>query len=170
MPICPECKQDFRQRSQGACPGCGTEVSVYNGVWFRTEEGAPTVAVIKHLEKRISDKHSVGRPKRVNYVISTKGSRYQRELVTAERLLEAADWDLDLVRDAIDILFDDLQFNFKNRTSLIGIEQDYGLALAIATATREADEEQAEKEIEALKRVQRNMDALFGGSNALDIS
>jgi len=139
-------------------------------VWFRTEEGAPTVAVIKHLEKRISDKHSVGRPKRVNYVISTKGSRYQRELVTAERLLEAADWDLDLVRDAIDILFDDLQFNFKNRTSLIGIEQDYGLALAIATATREADEEQAEKEIEALKRVQRNMDALFGGSNALDIS
>lgn len=168
MPICPSCKGEFRQRKEGACPGCGAEVNVYSGRWFREEDGAPTVAIIKHLEKRVSDKHSVGRPTRVNYKISPKGARYTRELVTAERLLEAAGWDLDLVLAAIDLLFDDLQFNFKNRVSLIGIETDFGLALAISEATRAAQDEQDIKEIEALRYIQRNYDALFGDNDEVD--
>lgn len=137
MPICPSCKGEFEKRKNGGCPGCGTPVNVYNGYWYLETIGSPTVALVEEFENQVSRVQSALRQVPVIYRITRKGARYRRELVVAQRLLEAADGDYELTKEALVFLFFDPQFNFKTRVSLIGIERDYGLALSIVTALRE---------------------------------
>ncbi len=172
MPVCPACHEESRARKQGACPKCGEDVETFNGVWYRDSIGNPVLYIIRHFEKRVSDKNSFGRPVRVNYVIPQKGHRWIRELIVVEELLEASDFDVDLVIGTINILFDDKDFNFKNRSSFMGIQRDYGLALALAQAQLEAWKVQHNKEQAVLETIY-NKEDIFGegGRNdSMDIS
>ena len=154
MPICPSCKQEFDRRKNGECPGCGTAVQNYNGRWYREEIGSPTIAILEHFEKRVSMKQRAERDAPVNYRIPRKGDRFRRELVVAERLLDSAD-DIDVVLKTIDFLFDDRQFNFKSRSSLMGIEKDFGLAMAIVIAVQEAEEAKRKQDTSAIDKILR---------------
>jgi len=113
-------------------------VSAYNGAWFRTVLGSPTVALVEHLEKRVTHRQSAMRGTFVYYTIPRKGTRWTRELVSAERLLKLADMDYDLAAETIDLLFSDKQFNFKTNDSLMYLDKDFTLALAIVKAERAA--------------------------------
>lgn len=172
MPVCPACQEWSRARKNGACPKCGVEVETFEGVWYRESIGNPALFIVRHFEKRVSDKNSVGRPVRVNYVIPQKGHRWKRELIVVEQLLEASDFDVDLVIGTINILFEDSSFNFKNRTSFLGIQGDYGLALAIARANLEAFRKSQKKEQTILDNIYQKEDIFGkGGRNdSMDIS
>ena len=172
MPECPACQVWSRARKNGACPKCGVEVETFSGVWYRESIGNPTLYIVRHFEKRISDKNSDGRPVRVNYTIPQKGHRWKRELIVVEQLLEASDFDVDLVIGTINLLFEDRSFNFKNRTSFLGIQGDYGLALAIARANLEAQRQDRKKKEETLEILYGREDIFgTGGRNdSMDIS
>ena len=161
MPVCPACQEWSRARKNGACPKCGVEVETFNGVWYRESIGNPTLYIVRHFEKRVSDKNSDGRPVRVNYTIPQKGHRWKRELIVVEQLLEASDFDVDLVIMTIDLLFEDKSFNFKNRTSFLGIQADYGLALAIARAQLDARRQENAKKQNTLEKLHARED-IFG--------
>ena len=158
MPVCPKCKETFRTRKNNACPGCREPVEIYKGRWYRTSDGNPGLHIVEHYEKRISDKISYNRPVRVNFVIPRTGQRWMREMVVVERFLETADGDLDLVIDAINLLFDDRMFNFKNRNSFMGIERDFCQALAIAEANKRAKLLAFNKENQAIQKVMQKED------------
>lgn len=172
MPVCPACHQESRARRNGACPMCEVEVEAFNGVWYRESIGNPTLYIVRHFEKRISDKNSDGRPVRVNYTIPQKGHRWKRELIVVEELLEASDFDVDLVIGTINLLFEDRTFNFKNRSSFLGIQRDYGLALAIARAQLAAYREEMAKKTNTLDKLYAREDIFGeGGRNdSMDIS
>jgi hypothetical protein len=70
--------------------------------------------------------------KRINFVIPVKAARYRRELVQAERLLDLAEFDLDLALAALDVLFEHSRFRRKSYTTLLWLEDDYLVALALA--------------------------------------
>lgn len=161
MPECPACQEWSRARKNGACPKCGVEVETFSGVWYRESIGNPTLYIVRHFEKRISDKNSDGRPVRVNYTIPQKGHRWKRELIVVEELLQASNYDVDLVITTLNLLFEDKSFNFKNRTSFLGIQRDYGLALAIARAQLEAYRKDMAKKTETLEKLYARED-IFG--------
>src|SRR5690554_6226398 len=124
MPVCPVCRTEGTKRIAGGCPNCGARVDVYKGRWYRSSLGSPSAALVKHLEERVSQVLSYHRVNPVTFSIPKRGLRYKRELVAAERLLDLADGNFDLAKDALDILFDDKKFNWKTRDSLIYIERD----------------------------------------------
>jgi len=147
MPLCPACHTEQARRVRGACPSCGARVEAYNGRWYRAEIGSPTLAILRHFEARVSQTLSQGKPAPVVFAIPRKGLRFRRELVAAERLLEYAEGDYDLAIAAVDLLFDERKFNWKTRDSLLWLEREFLLALAIARANRLA-QAQAERAVE----------------------
>jgi hypothetical protein len=153
MPICPNCKTEQTKRKDGGCPRCGTPVQVFGGRWYREEIGCPTVSLLEHFERRVSKRQSAMKGFPVKFTIPRKSLRYKRELVQAERMLDAAEGDYDAAMRALDILFEDPQFSFKTRTSLIGILIDYNLSVAIATAEKLAKEKVAQKQAEYIDKV-----------------
>jgi hypothetical protein len=102
------------------------------------------MAILKHFERLVSQKQAQARGIPVVFKVPPKGHRYKLELVFAARLLDEAGGELDLVRSTLDTLFFDRDFNFKTRTSLVGIQKDYTLALSIVQA-QEAAKKLADK-------------------------
>jgi hypothetical protein len=79
----------------------------------------------------------------------------------AARYLEAAEFDVPLVKEAIDLLFDHPEFNFKTRTSLLGFnEVDFGVTLFLAQGIREEKAAQARINSANLAKVEQ-MEDLF---------
>jgi hypothetical protein len=153
MAICPACQTEQKKREAGVCPNCRVKIEIHGGRWFRAGMGSPNAALLEQFEKRVSESLSAGREVPVIYRIPRKGVRFRRELAVAERLIEAADYDYTLAVETLDVLFADRRFNWKTRDSLLWIERDYNLALAIARSNREAARLQLEKEQKAVKGI-----------------
>lgn len=154
MPTCPECKGEFRQRKDGACPGCGLDVILYRGHWFSKEEGNPTVRILKTWEKLMSIRL------RSSFSIPEKLARYRTELVHARNLLELAEWDLDLSKRAVEILFNDDRFLWKTYSSILHMWNDFPVALTIARAQREEEEREIRRQDEAWAEME-SMEDIF---------
>ena len=153
MPSCPACHTEQARRVSGACPKCYTPVEVYAGHWFRKGTGSPSLAVLRYFEKLVSDQLSSGRPNKVLFSIPPFGARYKRELVVAERLLMLANWDIDLVKAALDVLFTDHRYAWKTRNTMLYIEAEFNTALAIARANLELKTQAAANERKALEGI-----------------
>jgi len=125
-------------------------LQLYNGFFYREAIGTPTVAILAHLEKRVSQVLSYGRPNKVVFHIPSKSPRYRRELIAAERLLARTSGDFDLVIATLDLLFDDRRFQWKSYDSLIYIDKDFTTALAIAKANQEITKEREKRTAEAI--------------------
>jgi hypothetical protein len=136
MPLCPQCKQDVRRKND-CCPKCGTELLIYKGSYYRASQGSPTLLILKRFEQLVSEQSSKKQNMIVCFHISKKTPHYARELAQAERLLVMAEGDLDLVLATLVVLFDNPQFSFKMRSSLLGIDRDFNLAMAVARAILE---------------------------------
>jgi hypothetical protein len=158
MPVCPVCHIKQERRVGGACPNCGAQVEVHKGLWYRAGLGSPSVAILKHFEKRVSQSLSYGCSNPVIFTIPRKGIRYKRELVTAERLLNDCDGDYDLAIASLDVLFDDNKFNWKTRDTLLYIEPEFLVALAIAKADQEIKREKERREAQALAQIMNRED------------
>lgn len=151
MPVCPACHTEQTRRVAGGCPNCGISVNVYKGNWFRTSLGSPNAALLHHFEKLVSKQLSKG-DVQVNFTIPRKNKmRYNRELATAERLLDAANYDYSLATDTLELLFTDKRFSWKSKDSLLWLERDFTTALAIVRAIR-AQEEHKKREEQTLVR------------------
>ena len=150
MAICPECKEEFRQRKDEACPGCGLAVILYQGHWFSKKEGNPTTRILKTWEELLSIRL------KKQFYIPEKTGRYQTELVYARNLLQLADWDLALTKRAIKILFNDERFLWKTYASILHMWNDFPVALAIARTQRGAEE----KEIRRQEKAWAEMEAM----------
>lgn len=153
MPVCPQCKTEQSKRKAGGCPNCGTPVDVHGGRWYRRSHNAPNVQIVRRFEKNVSHKLSAGRTTPVIFAIPERSTRYKRELKHAEKLLQDANGDLDLVLEALDILFSDAKFSWKNRTSLLFLHSDYDAAVALANANRTQRQAATEKLRRAAERV-----------------
>jgi len=146
MPVCPACKTDQKQRTNGACPNCGTRVNIVNGYWFREDLGSPNLALLHYFEDRVSEQLTNERGYPVFFNIPPKGLSYKRELVTAERMIQTSGYDYELAEAAIDVLFDDKQFSWKTKQSLLYLVKDFNLALALAKGKLQAEKEAQDKE------------------------
>jgi len=136
MPVCPACKTEQKKRKNDACPNCGARIEIHDGMWFLMGAGSPSLRVVRHLEKCITDSVNKGREKKILYTIPEKSAQFKRELVTASRYIDQAGGDVDLVIEALDILFTHKRFSWRSWNSLVGMV-DYPLALTIAKANRE---------------------------------
>lgn len=137
MAVCPSCGTQQERRVNGRCPRCLAQVDIYKGHWVRTGKESPPEEIVRHFERRVSTRLSAGREVPVVFSIPRKGMRIKRERLAAERLLKQADYDIDLVLAALDILFYNQKFSWKSRDSLIYADIDFTSALAIARADRE---------------------------------
>lgn len=140
MPTCPQCKTEQTKRKNDACPNCGTEVSVYAGMWFRTELGSPTAALVEHFEDLVSKRQSAKVKANVIFRIPRKSSTFRRELRGAEALLELAEWDFELARDALTHLFENTEYSWKSWTTLLYLKNEFILALGVVKALKEERE------------------------------
>lgn len=158
MSTCPECRLEVTRRVDGCCHHCGTPIEKYKGYWYRAGTGSPAVAIIKHFEKLVSQQLSRAANKPVKFVIPTVIARYKRELVSAERLLSMADHDLDLVLETITTLFTHYRFKRKTYTTLLWLDDDFILALAITRAVVDARKKSAAHESSLVQSVSSRED------------
>lgn len=135
MPVCPNCKTEFRQRVNGACPSCTEPLQIWKGNAFRESLGSPNVALLETFERLVSKKTSAFQRKPIVYRIPRRTARYTRELVMAEQLLEMCEYDFELASETLDTIFNNKQFR-RNHNSLLGIKADFDLARVIALANR----------------------------------
>jgi len=154
MSICPECKGEFRQRKDEACPGCGIGIILYRSHWFSKKEGNPTTKILQLWEKLMSIRL------KKQFFIPEKTGRYQAELVHARNLLQLADWDLDLVKRAINILFNDEKFLWKTYSSLLQMWNDAPVAFTIARTQRKAEEKEIRRQEKAWAEME-SMEDIF---------
>lgn len=137
MALCTVCHTEQTRRVNGRCPNCKTRVEAHGGYWFETGTGSPNVALVEHFEKLLSEKQSKIKGATVVFKFPRKSHSYKLELVAASQLLELADFDLKLSKDALEVLFTDNQFSWKNRTTLRWVKDDFALALSLLRATLE---------------------------------
>lgn len=149
MPSCPACHTDQTRRVNGTCPACHVPVEIHQGRWFLAGTGSPSEAILKHFEALVSKKL------KAPFNVPRKSSRYRRELVHANRLLEQADFDLALVKDAIDILFSHKMFIWKNYSTLLWLNPDYSVALAIAKKNKQESTDVNKREQDALRKARQ---------------
>lgn len=148
MATCPSCKTEQRQRKDGACPKCHTPIMIVDKHWFIEGSGSPITQIIRHFEELASKKLSAGRLFKVPFFLPNKGNRAKLEQVAAKRLLERSDWDLELVKETLTLLFTDRRFSWRTMDSLITIGKGYNMALAITKANRMQAEEEKKKNAE----------------------
>jgi hypothetical protein len=134
MPNCPACHEEFARRKEGCCPLCGVELQAYKGVYFRADVGNPVEAIVKAFEVLVSQQTSKKQGIPVSFRFPRKSNAYRMELVYAQHLLSACEYDLDLVLESLNVAFTNKQFEFKTRTSLAHINKDLPLMSAIAYA------------------------------------
>jgi hypothetical protein len=147
MNICPNCKQEFKQRKDGCCPNCGVEIAKHGKYYYLNSIGSPSLGVLEHFERLVSERTSKLQNKRIVYQVPRRSARYQRELVEAQRLLDVCEGDFSLVTETIDTLFKNPQF-YANFSTLIGIQGKFLLAKTITEANRA--EKAAADDVEAL--------------------
>lgn len=152
---CPACHVDVARRVGGSCPHCHTPVELYDGRLVRTGEGSPNQAIVRAFEQHVSAQLSIGRAQAVVFRFPRKTGALRRELAVAELLLQLADDDLDLVREAFAVLFSHKTFAWKRRTTLRGIDSDFTAALVLARANRADQEEQRRKQEATVARLAR---------------
>lgn len=161
MPTCPSCNGEFRTRKQGTCPGCGEWVDIWEGQWYVAGEASPPLQVVEHFENWVSRKYRTQNSSQRRFQLPRQGARWAKEMKAAARYLEAAEFDVPLVKEAIDLLFDHPEFNFKTRTSLLGFnEVDFGVTLFLAQGIREEKAAQARINSANLAKVEQ-MEDLF---------
>lgn len=131
MPICPTCKKDTHLK-KGACAICGQALAVYNGMYYRDDLGSPTIALLEKFEHMVSVQTSKKQGASIVFRVPRKSGLYKRELVEAQRLLDLCGGDYDLAEITLQVLFENKQFAFKTRTTLIGLGRDFVLAQAVA--------------------------------------
>jgi hypothetical protein len=141
--ICPNCKSEFRQRKNEACPACDEPLQIYNGMAYRTSLGSPTVALLEHFERHVSRQTSEIQKKQLVFRIPRGGPRYRRELAESQKLLDLCDGDYDAAAETLDVLFTNKQFKWRSYVSLIGIQKVFLLAKVVGDNLR-AERQQAD--------------------------
>ena len=134
---CPQCHEQVKKRKNEACPHCGQAISLYQGKYYRTEDGAPPMQIIAAFEdyvhKFLSKKQNIAIPFR----LSRKGNKWAMELKTAERIIEECDNDLDLALRTIKELFENQLWSWKSRASLTHLTKDLPAAMAVAKVAQQ---------------------------------
>ncbi len=134
--ICPACKGEFARRKGGACPGCGVEITLYEGRWFDTNGKNPVTIVFHKWETLLSDRLNT------QFFIPEKSNRYKAEMRHVINLLDLSAWDVKGTLRALEILFTDSRFNWKTYASVIQMWLDFPVALAIAKELMKREEEE----------------------------
>lgn len=128
MPICPVCKTNQKNRKGGACPHCGTLVTIRDGKWYSLSDGAPNVELLKYWERKMTER--LGE----RFRVPRKGTRYKREVKFAQALLDESSDDLEVAKEAINILFTDPGFSWKLFSSMLYMNPDWLAAVVMARA------------------------------------
>jgi hypothetical protein len=134
MPTCPKCRTEQTKRVRGACPKCGAKIDVYMGRWIEAGPKSPAATILTHFEDRVSGALSKASSTPVTFSIPRKGLSYRRELHAAGRLFEIADYNMKVTLRSVDKLFNHPKLNFKTRSSLLYVEKDFLIALALVKA------------------------------------
>ena len=148
--ICPACKGEFARRKEGACPGCGVKITLYQGRWFDTNGKSPVTIIFRKWETLLSDRLST------QFFIPEKSGRYKAEIRHIINLLDLSEWDMKGTLRALEILFTDPRFNWKTFSSVIQMWNDFPVALAIARDLIKREEE----ERLALEKQWKDLDAM----------
>lgn len=118
---------------------------MFDGRWYKTGTGSPTTRIVDEFFKLLSAKENANRTTTpVIVTVPKKSPIYARYIKVAARLLEYADYDVDLVIDALKRIFSDRRTAWKNH-NLLYIEADFLVALAVERANREEAQKQAKQ-------------------------
>ena len=159
MALCPICKTEQAKRASGGrCPNCKSKVEVHEGYWFPAGTGSPNLKILKHFEDLISERLSNEQGKSIVFQVPKKSIRYKRELVQAGKLLEMADFDLQLTLDSITLLFKDPKFAWKNYTTLLWMNNEFPVSLAIMQARIEEKKKLEQKQNAYINELLRSED------------
>lgn len=138
MPLCPQCHQEVHKRRNEACPLCGQAISLHKGNFYRTEDGAPNLAIITEFEKLVGQQLSKAQGTTIPFRMNHKSAAFRSELVTAEQIFDQCDNDLDLARRTLNELFSNRLWSWKSRSSLRHLLTDMNAAVAIARVAQQA--------------------------------
>ncbi len=131
---------------------------IYNGRYYRTQDGNPALAILSHFEYLVSRQASKNQNMPVIFHISKKTARYKRELVEAERILEICERDLEIAKLTLWVLFNNNEMSYKTRTSLIGVTSDFELGLAIARSLKARKDAEKQRADETFQQVMKKED------------
>ncbi len=139
---CPSCHVPL---SKMVCPRCGVVYKRKRGGLYPENLNPPDV-LIEQLERHVSNVESAIRGVEVSFNIPRKSNQYKIEVATAWRYLESCDHDLDLARRALDLCLTDKRFAPKRPPlSLTFLSRQWPLAVAVARALRDKEEEERRK-------------------------
>ena len=159
MPDCPVCHTDVKRRQDGKCPSCAVPLVSVDGEWIDASETSPGVILLRYFETLVSRQQSATAGVPVTWHIPPRGATYRMELALAGRLVKETG-DLQLAVAALGLLFTRKQFCWKTYTSLLQLKRDFSLALAIASAQRDAEDTERRLQQEALESL-RSREDLF---------
>jgi hypothetical protein len=144
MPPCPQCHNEITKRKNDACPICGQAISLHQGHFFRTEDGARNMAIITTFEKLAGQQLSRANNRPTPFRFNRKSPSFRVEQKTAERILAECEFDLDLANRTLAELFHNPAWSWKTRASLSHLTKDLPAALAIARVAADlASQDQA---------------------------
>lgn len=158
MAVCPSCHTEQKRRINGRCPNCKAKIDSYDGYWYPTGTGNPNLALVNLFEDLISEKLTYQQGTNVVFRIPPKSARYRRELVAAGRLLELTNYDINLAKDALQMLFTDKQFNWKNLSTLLYLGNDFTMAVALVRARQTKQQEARAKEDKYIQKLAEEED------------
>ncbi len=146
MSDCPACHQPIVRRKKGACPSCGQALLIWEGQFYREEEGQPPQAIIGEFEKLVARQLTEGQGTPIPFRLNRKDRLFAIELTVAENLIKDCDGNLDLAKRALNELFTNRKWSFKTRTTLRGIRPDFNAALAIARVAAARDQQKDDRD------------------------
>jgi len=151
--------KDVRRRDS-RCPECGVPLQLWEGTYFRLEEGTPPAALLAHFEKLMTDRLSREHKKFIAFRISRKTSQYKSSMVACERLIRIADMDLEAAKAAISLLFTDRTWSWKTFPMPYSRSLSEVFPAALAVARAQLDELRQEE-----SREEQNYQATLDNSD-----
>lgn len=145
--ICPSCNAELDPQLD-YCPSCERAVYIYTDDTEKIAYTAnPVEKIFRHFSKLMSDKLSreTGGQNRVVFSIKPRDPLYKYSVVQAKRLLRTAEYDLDLLLEAITWLFENKNYAFKLKGNIGDLNWDIPAALAVISAKRAAEQEATER-------------------------
>lgn len=142
MLICPACGSKIL-KSKNNCPNCNAYYYVFDNKIFPEN---PVEKILTLYQDLMTKKLSRELNKRVPFVINRKGVTYRYEVARIKQLIKEADYDIDILAKAIQVLFDSHKHSFRFNGSIGSLIPSISVGLAIARSIVEEERKKQERQ------------------------
>jgi hypothetical protein len=136
MSTCPYCKAPIYKISYGECPSCNKNVVEFEGHYYKT---SPTVTVVEHFEKLVSDNMSKENNTDIVFRIKRKGLMWRYECARAKQLIREVNYNLDFLLEVLTFLAQHKNYSWRFKDSLASVLPMLNAGVSIIRAKREKE-------------------------------